>query len=235
MLLHFFQKQEYISEVPDLKTLLCEIVAQDGGQAYYFHTPLNQAANDALARVVVTRLARDLELASHSVVADLGFAFHTRERRRLALDELQTLCRPAAFHADLDAGLADSMIMRERFRRVALTGLMLLRNPLGKRRKVGGIQWAEQQLFDRVRAAEPEFVLLRQALREVRRECCDAVTAYKFVQELQHYHWQCRTLPDVSPFTESWSELVAGPSEDVDTPDEALQRLHEALTSARAL
>src|SRR5205823_2595585 len=103
---------------------------------------------------------------------DLGFALLFNRAVLLNAEELRIVLSPETFEAELDAALASSQTLRERFRRVALTGLMLLRNPLGKRRRVGGHDWPERRLFDQVRAADPEFVLLRQAEGEVRDEMC---------------------------------------------------------------
>ena len=61
---------------------------------------------------------------------------------------------------------------------------MLLRNPLGRGRRVGGRDWGERRLFDQVRARDPDFVLLRQAAREVRADLCDAAAALRYVEEL---------------------------------------------------
>jgi ATP-dependent Lhr-like helicase len=232
MLVDYFEQQERVSEIPEANTLLTEIVADDWSVTYYCHTPLNQAGNDALARVVVVRLARCLNRSAQSLVADLGFSFQLRDRRLLPFEELQSLFEPDGFITDLDASLKESPILRERFRRVATTGLMILRNPLGPRRKVGGVQWAERRLFDRVLASDPDFVLLKQALQEVRFESCDAATALDFCHSLARCRWRCRSLAAPSPFAESWSQLVAGPAGEVDSPDEALLRLHAALTAA---
>src|SRR5205814_2146466 len=98
--------------------------------------------------------------------------------------EWRVVLAVADFDADLTRALADSITLKERFRCVALTGLMLLRNPLGQRRRVGGRDWAERRLFEQVRARDSEFVLLRQALREVRQETVDADTARSFLNEL---------------------------------------------------
>jgi ATP-dependent Lhr-like helicase len=75
-------------------------------------------------------------------------------------------------------------------------------------------------------------VLLRQAQREVRQECCDAEAARHFLGELPRLTLRCRWLPQVSPFVESWTQVVAGPVESVESPADALRRLHAALTGA---
>jgi ATP-dependent Lhr-like helicase len=145
----------------------------------------------------------------------------------------RTLLRAEGFELDLARALEDSHTLRERFRRVALTGLMLLRNPLGGRRRVGGPNWGEERLFDQVRAADPDFVLLRQAVREVR-ETCDATSALAFVEALPRRVLRCRWLAQPSPFAENWTQAVAGPAQPADSPTDALRRLQAALLGGAA-
>jgi ATP-dependent Lhr-like helicase len=226
----YFQRQECLSEIPDRATCLVEVVGTDGGTDYYFHTPLNRLANDALARVAVRRLVRNWGQAVTSIVADLGFLLSVRGLGELTPEMLRSVLAVPHFDEDLAAAVADSVTLRERFRRVALTGLMLLRNPLGQRRRVGGPDWAERRLFARVSTADPDFVLLRQARREVLADCCDAVAARAFLENLSRWTIRVRRLAQVSPFAESWTQTAAGPAETVETPAEALHRLHAALT-----
>jgi ATP-dependent Lhr-like helicase len=229
----YFVQQESISEIPDGDTLLIECVSHDAGTAQYVHTPLSRPANDALARVAVHRLARDLGRSVTSVVADLGFALYLRANQALTVAEVRQVLDVQGFDADLATALAGSLTLRERFRRVALTGLMLLRNPLGGRRRVGGQDWAERRLFGHVVAAAPEFVLLRQAERDVRAECCDAEAARAFLGRLPGFSVRVRHLPTVSPFAASWTQEDAGPAESVENPADVLRRLHADLQRAK--
>jgi ATP-dependent Lhr-like helicase len=235
VLVDYFQRQEGLSEVPDATACLVEAVAAEQGADYYVHTPLNRLGNDALARAAVYRLARDHGRSATSVVADLGFALTVPGGLGdVPEEQLRTLLRAEDFDADLDAALADSLALRERFRRVALTGFMLLRNPLGRRPRVGGGDWGERRLFDQVRARDPDFVLLRQAAREVRADCCDVPAARDFVRDLGRRSLRCRWLPHVSPFVEAWTQTGLGGVGSVETPAEALRRLHAALMGGAA-
>src|SRR5262249_28552207 len=189
---------------PERAACLVEVVSSDFGTDYYVHTPLNRLANDALARVAVFRLARRYGLASASVVADLGCLLSVHGETELSADRLRDLLAVEYFEEDLAEAVVGSVMLRERFRRVATTGLMLLRNPLGRRRRVGGVDWAERRLFSRVVEAEPDFVLLRQAQREVWESCCDAVAARKFLEDLPRWTLRLRRLAAVSPFAAAW-------------------------------
>lgn len=229
-LVNYFQRQDCVSEIPDATTVLVEGQRTDCGENYYVHTPLNRLANDALARVAVLRLARDHGRAASSIVADLGFVLQLRGAVADFPALLRSLLGVEGFEADLDRALAESPALRDRFQRVALTGLMLLRNPLGRRRRVGGDEWAGRRLFDRVHAADPDFVLLRQAAREVRAQWCDCRSALDYAAELSAYPIRCRWVVGISPFVESWTQTDIGPSGEVETPTEVLRRLHETLT-----
>jgi ATP-dependent Lhr-like helicase len=225
----YFQRQEAVSEIPDTDVCLVEAMDREFGANYYVHTPLNRTANDALARAAVHRLTRDCGHAASSLVADLGFALLLRRPLDDIPDLLRRLLAADGFAADLDTALGTSLMVRERFRRVATTGLMLLRNPAGRRRRVGGATWGEERLFDQVRDCEADFVLIRQALREVRGEACDIEAAAAYARRLPSLTVRCRWLSQPSPFAESWTQLAPGAAEAVETPAEALQRLHARL------
>jgi ATP-dependent helicase Lhr and Lhr-like helicase len=230
-LVGYFLRQEAVSEIPDVSTCLVEHVRLGGVVEHYVHTELNRAGNDALARVAVHRLARDLRRTGGSFVADLGFMLWLEGGDGLTPGQLRGLLAPTRFDEDLVEALSASQTLRERFRRVALTALMLLRNPVGRRRRVGGPQWGEQQLFDEVRAAQPGFVLLRQALREVREEGCDGQAARAFVETLGRRELRCRWLAEMSPFAWGWTQMAPGAVEQVEDPAEALRRLHSLLVN----
>jgi ATP-dependent Lhr-like helicase len=223
-----FERQECVSEVPDAATLLVEVVPRQGAADHYLHTPLNRAGNDALARVAVRRLGRDHGRPAQSLVADLGLVV-SLAGGEVGPDDWRRVLSAEAFDAELSEALRESPALGARFQRVALTGLMLLRNPLGRRPRVGGRDWGERRLFDKVRRGDPDFVLLRQAERELRRDLCDAEQGRAFAAELPRWAVRCRRLARVSPLVEAWGPVEPGPAEGVETPAEALGRLHAAL------
>jgi Lhr-like helicase len=226
LLAAYFQEQESVSEIPDATTLLVEEVRHDGGVEYYLHTPLNRPANDALARVAVRRLPRSVT----AEVADLGLVLRLRGDVPGVAEALRRLLAADGFLDDLDAVLRDSEALRSRFAQVAQTGLMLLRNPEGRQRKVGGADWAERRLFEQVRGHDEQFVLLRQALREIRAELCDATPALEYARALPRITIRCRSLARPSPFAQAWTQSERGEPDHARTAAEALARLHAELT-----
>jgi ATP-dependent Lhr-like helicase len=226
----YFQQQECISEIPESGVLLVEVVRAEGGAAYYFHTPLNRLGNDALARVAVARLAREFGRSAQSVIADLGFVLQLQRELPDVPEVVRRLFAVDGFRTDLDANLAESHMLRTRFARVAQTGLMLLRNPVGRKQRVGGADWPGRRLFEQVRLHDGDFVLLRQALTEVRAELCDAGAAEQYAVGLPGLAIRCRSLRQPSPFAAAWTQPDAGELPVIQTAADALQRLHAELT-----
>jgi ATP-dependent Lhr-like helicase len=228
VLMAYFLQQEAVSEIPGPQSLLIECLAHCRVSECYVHTPLHRAASDALARVAVRRLVRNLGRTVSSLVADLGLVLCV-SGPELSDDEWRRLFGASGFASDLEAALADDSLLRLRFGQVAQTGLMVLRNPLGGRRKVGGSDWADRRLFEQVRSLSPDFVLMRQAARDVR-ESCDAEAALAFAESVPRLTLRRRHLTAPSPFAQHWSQQVAGPAESAESPEEVLRRLHATLT-----
>jgi len=229
-LTNFLALQEMVSEIPRADCLLIECVANDGSTEYAFHTPLPRTANDALARVLSSRLADALGVETQTAATDLGFLLTVPIRRAIASDKWQYFLRADNFHADLDAALHDCQTLRDRFARVAMIGLMVLRQPLGGRRKVGGRDWAQRRLFDQVRRADPDFIMLRQAEHEMLSEVCDATSAVQYLEALPRMHIRWRPLMQRSPFAAAWTQQEAICVEAIEQPAEVLARLHRDLT-----
>jgi ATP-dependent Lhr-like helicase len=202
-----FAFQEKASQIPDLQSLLIEWVRTNGTINYYLHTPLNQAVNDALARVASNRLQRDHSLRSIAVAANLGVLISLTSNLEISAEHWRRLFAVEGFEADLDRALQGSTILRERFGRVALTGLMCLRHPLGRRRRVGGHDWAGRRLYDQLVQVEPDFVLIRQARREMR-QVCAAQSALAFAEDLPGRILCCRRLDRPSPLAECWGSYA---------------------------
>ena len=76
---------------------------------------------------------------------------------------------------------------------------MVLRQPLRGRPKVGGSAWAANRLFDSLQAMDADFVLLRQARRELV-ESAEAMALRHFLAETASRDLVIRPLAEPSPF-----------------------------------
>jgi ATP-dependent Lhr-like helicase len=223
-----FAAQEQASEVPAPGGLLVEESPHDEGLAYAFHAPLARATCEALGRAVAARLGRrfgrDLSLA----VADLGWSVRLRGEARIAPGDLAALLDPARLDDDVAEGLDRGELVARRFRHVAATALMVLRNPEGGRTRVGGLLWVSQRLYPLVRAACPEHPLIREARREALEGQLDTPTARAWLESRPRIRFRALDAP--SPFTHAWLDPAAGEPLRFEAPAEALRRLHARLS-----
>jgi metallophosphoesterase superfamily enzyme len=205
-LLAYFQEQETVSEIP-AQSLLVEATPElaGDGQLYCFHLALSGPACEAVGRVLAWRLGGTARL--RTTASCLGFVLAVAADLDLEPNRLYDLLSPSNFARDLERAVADSPILGRRFATVAQTGLMLLRQPLGPRRRVGGRDWASRRLFHWLRFVEPEFPLLRQAWREVRDEVLTAPDAITCLERLSRMPIHVRWLPQLSPFAASWGTI----------------------------
>jgi ATP-dependent Lhr-like helicase len=202
-MLRYFQQQETVSEIPPLDALLIECVSMQSCVEYFVHTPLPRSANEALVRVLLSRWQAARKINANALAANLGFYLIVHAGEPVPPNAWRAGLHADRFADDLRASLADSDLLRLHFANVAQTGLMVMRNPAGRKRKVGGKDWAERRLFDRIRECAGDFVLLRQAEREVIGTACDLAAAQAFVGLLLSMPIRVRALAAPSPLGES--------------------------------
>ncbi len=201
-LTRYLQEQESRSEIPTLQTCLIECVSMQSCSEFYLHTPLSRSANEALARVFVHRFQR-ANVKALASPADLGVHVVVVSSAPISLSSWRTALHGDRFSEVLHEHLRSSELLPQSFARVAQTGLMVLKNPLGRKRKVGGKDWAERRLFEQIRMASPDFVLLRQAEAEALSSQCDLATALAYAEQLVSLPIRIRHLAAPSPFGES--------------------------------
>jgi Lhr-like helicase len=180
--------------------MLIESVAMQLCREYFLHTPLPRSANETLARVLLHRWNGP---APHALAMDLGIYLLIPGEANIAMETWRQLLHAAGFAADFSAHLRCSDLVPQAFARIAQTGLMVLRNPAGRKRKVGGKDWTERRLFDQLRERAADFILLRQAEREAIQGTCDLNAAQAYVEQLLKLPIRVRHLAKPSPFGEA--------------------------------
>ncbi|MFM8727312.1 MAG: hypothetical protein ACKON9_19535, partial [Planctomycetaceae bacterium] len=120
----YFISQECHGEIPHANCLIAEISPCGDEWLLAMHTPLNRAGNEAIARLVARRLARNRRAAGQSMVADLGLAFRLEHPPGQPAEWLRIILKPENALADLEEAVAPSDLVRRRFQEIAVTALM---------------------------------------------------------------------------------------------------------------
>jgi Lhr-like helicase len=141
--------------------------------------------NETLARVVGARLQRRFRVATSLTADDNGFLLTLPPRRTIPDAVWASLLASDGFDEDLLAGLRSGSLLRQHFRYVANTGLLVLRRAGGRAIRGGALRWNAAKIFDRLWEADREFPLVRETLRVVTRELLDAPGARRYLEALE--------------------------------------------------
>ncbi len=195
---------------------------------YFFHSLVGRAANDALARVVASRISR---LRGGNAVAtpdDYGFVLAVSEEQRLTAADLPGLFAPEGFADELDRSLDRSALLKHHFRNAAQTGLMVYRNHFGEAKSVRKLQWSTEVIFNVLSEHEPDHVLLREARRDAVHSFIDIGGAIAFLEGLRSASVPIvlRTVTQVPPLSFGMYATQIKEALQVEDPQETLERLY---------
>lgn len=225
-----FERQEQVSEIPDTATCLIEGVRSYPAHNYFVHTTLNVPGNDALARVLCRRLVQMGVRASVTAVADLGFALTLDESCELDAITWRKLLRSDGFITELRSAVDESQLLQLQFEHVATIGLLIPRNSRQQNWSNRPTGLTDRSLCKYLQTHAPDFVLLRQARRDIAESILDGKAALEYLQDMPRRDLRVRWLPCISPFAEHWTQMHSGERELQDDRGTALTRLHRALT-----
>lgn len=233
-LIELIEAQERYSQAPRVDELLVEEspcpAPDEAGVVYTFHAPLNRAACEALGRATAARLGRRFGRDLALQVADLGWSIRLPEGAAIQSADIASLLDLDRLEDDVLAGLDRGELLARRFRFVAATGLMVLRNPeRGRRVRVGGMNWVSGRLYPLVKAACPDHPLLRETRREVLCDLLDLPSAVRWLEARPAVI--PRRLSAISPFAATWISPAADEPLHFESAADALCRLHARLTA----
>ncbi len=226
---HYFLEQYKFSKIPHQKRILIEQFKEGSKHYAVFHTLYGRRVNDALSRSIGFTLGKLYHTDVEIGITDNGFFVMARQsllaRRALALLKASDL------QIVLEHALANSEVLRRRFRHCAGRSLMILRNYKGQRKSVGKQQVSSQTLLAAVRRLGNDFPILKEARREVLEDLMDAPHAREVLENIETgaVSVEENFLDMPSPF--SFSIVLQGYSDVLKVEDRQLflQRMHQQV------
>ncbi len=224
----YIGEQLALSDVPDATHPIIEIYRIDGKQCAVFHTGAGRRINETLARAVATRIFWKIRANIQLTTDDNGFLLTLPPEKSMQDATWMSLLHPHDFERDLLAGLRSSHLLRNHFRYVANTGLLVLRRAGGKTLRRKALSWNAQRIFERIFAADRDFPLLRETLRAVTRDLLDAPGALAYLEAIEH---PIRLLHPAaaSPFTFGIITSSFGDAVMLDDRSDMVEALHQRV------
>lgn len=224
----YVAQQMAISAVPSEREPVIELYRMDRRQTAVFHTGAGRRINETLARVVAARVFTRIRANTNLTTDHGGFLLTLPPGKALPDAVWASLLHAEDFDSDLLAGLRSSHLLRNVFRYVANTGLLVLRRAGGRSLRRGSLAWNSQKIFERVYAADRKFPLLRETFRTVTRDLLDAPGAREYAENL---NGEPRVLHPraASPFTFGILTSSFGDSVVLDDRSSMVEALHERV------
>ena len=176
----YIEQQLAVSALPRRDRAAIEIYILDGLQSAVVLTGIGRRANEALARVAATRVARLVAGAVTILTDDLGFLLQLPVQARLVDAQWERLLDEADFEEDLREGLLGSALLRTHFRYVANTGLLVLRRANGRALRASSLRWNSGRILERLLRSDEHFPLVREAFRTVCEDILDVARARSY-------------------------------------------------------
>ena len=141
----YVAQQLALSDLPAPTRPVIEIYRMDKRQTAVFHTMAGRRVNETLARVVGARLHARHRTSSTLTTDDGGFLVALPARKSVPDAAWASLLGVEDFDADLLAALRSGYMLRQQFRYVANTGLLVLRRAGGRSIRGGALRWNAQR------------------------------------------------------------------------------------------
>ena len=194
----FIERHSRAMAVPTDDPVLAERITTGRNMMLLVHVIAGRAVNRSLAWVTSARLAQ-----GRSVVAnfdDHSFLLSVDARIEITADALHAAFRPQNFVEDLRDTLSSTETLGTSFRHIAEIGQLLPRRTLRGNVTARTASWNGSLLYKTLMEHEPNHPLVREAIREVLEDQCDARQAAEVSRHIYETPLELYDLPRPSPF-----------------------------------
>ncbi|MBI2672130.1 DEAD/DEAH box helicase [Candidatus Woesearchaeota archaeon] len=227
---NYFKEQYDFLEIPHDKKIIIEHYKDEKGKKYViFHTLYGRRVNDVLSRALAYIIGltqhRDVEISFN----DNGF-FLSYEKNVNVLSALNSL-KSKDLKKILDLSLEKSEVLKRRFRHCALRAMMILRQYKGYRKGVGRQQVSSMILMKAVRRISKDFIILKEAKREVMEDMMDIENSLKILDEKEKGIISIKEVNTLIPSPFAFNLILQGYSDILKMEDrvEFLRRMHKII------
>ncbi|MEM4366401.1 MAG: ATP-dependent helicase, partial [Candidatus Woesearchaeota archaeon] len=182
---YFKEQFDYIKKIPTDKQILIEYYSDDErkNNKIIFHTLFGRRVNDCLSRALAYAIYR-----SHHRDVEIGIndnGFFISGDKRISIMTILKLIKSEKLESILSAAIAHSEAFKRRFRHCASRSLMILRNYMGHKKRVGMQQISSQILLNVLMGIDPNFPIVKEARREVLEDLMDIENTKNVLQWIE--------------------------------------------------
>ena len=181
----YLWEQFNYAEIPHDKKLVVEHYDDSKKKYIIFHSLYGRRTNDVLSRalafVVSKMTGKDVEIN----ITDNGFYLLIPRSRNVQITRALGLLKEDNLREVMKHALDKTEVLGRRFRHCAARSLMILRNYRGRGKSVSRQQLNSRLLISAVRRISNDFIILREARREVLEDLMDIEKAEKVLKDIE--------------------------------------------------
>lgn len=177
------EQYDYIKKVPNDKMILIEYYKDPKTPKIIVHSLFGRRVNDCLSRAIAFAISKtqhkDVELGMN----DNGF--YIAGTKTLKPVQAIKLLKSDKLDMVMNAAIEKSEVFKRRFRHCATRSFMILRNYLGRKKRVGRQQVSSMILLSALRRLDPNFTILKEARRECLEDLMDIENTKKVIAGIE--------------------------------------------------
>lgn len=231
----YFYEQFHFSKIPTDKKIVIESYTDRGRTYVIFQTLFGRRVNDCLSRSLAYVIGRSQHRDVEVGINDNGFYLSAEKtfNPRRAFELLKT----EDFRQVLEDSLERSEVLQRRFRHCATRSLMILRQYMGRTKKVGRLQMGSKILFNAVKRISNNFPILKEARREVLEDLMDSPHAQEIITKTVNGEILVEEVQTQIPSPFAFGLIASGYSDIIRIEDkhEFLRRMHQMVQAKIAL
>ena len=223
----FIERHLHAMPIPTDAPILAERVVNGRNMLLLVHVVAGRAVNRSLAWVAGARIGKGASVVAN--FDDHSFLLSMDARIAVDAETLLEAFNPKNWMEDLRRILSTTDTLGSSFRRIAEIGQLLPRRTLRGDVSARTATWNGSLLYKTLLEHEPDHPLVREAVREVLEDQCDAPRALEISAQIHEGSLEIYDLPRPSPFALPLfaafnREVLVAPD-----PDKALDALVAAL------
>ncbi len=225
----YFREQFLYAEISSDKKIVIETY-NEGGRSYaVFHTLFGRRVNECLSRAVAFAIGRTQHKDVDIGITDNGFLI-SYEKGVNVLAAF-SLLKSEKLELVLNNAIDKTEVLRRRFRHCAGRALMILREYMGHRKRVGRQQTSSMILMSAVKRISNDFPILKEARREVLEDLMDIQNSTLILQELKEGRIKIKHISTQTPSPFAFGIALQGYTDILKIEDrmDFLKRMHQAV------
>jgi len=232
----YFEEQYNYAEIPSHSRIIVEHYTDEKKRKYaIFHALYGRRVNDCLSRALAYAISRTQHRDVEIGINDNGF--YIASDKVVDVMKAFKMIKSNEMRKVMENAIEQSEVLKRRFRHCATRAFMILRNYMGRQKRVGRQQVSSMILLNAVKRINQNFCILKEAKREVLEDLMDVENAAKVIQGIEEKRILVKEISTSLPSPFAFNLVLQGFTDLMKIEDkvEFIRRMHKQIEAKIAV